>query len=1122
MAIHAVGKHEGVHYIAQELVPGGRSLVDWLDDRRKGGELPRGYFREVAGIMIQVAEALEHTHASGVIHRDVKPSNILMTPEGRAKVTDFGLARVEDALALSRTGDFSGTPFYMSPEQAASRRIGIDHRTDIFSLGVTLYEMLTLERPFQGETSQEVLRKILLHDPRDPRKANPCVPRDLAVICLKAMEKRPEERYGSMREFADDLGRFLSGDVIRARKAGVAARGMRIVRRNPILSGAVGVAMLALVSLVLYVLWSYPQVIEERNRAREAEKAEKLAKKRLILERDAKDRAYNRAEGMRLAARSSLLRASDPTLVLLLAIESARRSPGLIANWFLVQALDSCREHRTLGHAFNVESIRFSPDSKRVVTASYDRTAVIWDVLTGKPLVRLRGHEGAVESACFSPDGKRVVTASHDRTARIWDASNGALITTLRGHEDWVYTAIFSPDGKKVVTTSLRDRTARLWDATTGKELATLAGHGDRVERAFFSPDGNRVVTASSDRTARIWEVATGRCAVTLDGHAGRVPYACFSPDGRRVATVSRAGTIWSVETGKRMVSLNGHGSMIYTIDFAPDGKSLVTASQDNTARIWDAKSGKEIARFTHDLVVTSACFSPDGQHVVTSSWDNTSRVWNVRTGREIMVLRRGGGAGDAHFSPDGQWIATTGRDSTASLWYAFRQQKLIEIQAHEEPVLSLAFDPEGKRLVTAGDHIARIWNVGTGQELARLRGHGGDVTSVCFSPDGKRVLTASTDGSARIWNPESGEELHKVKGFGQAALAAQFSPDGKTVITSDCMRRVPGREGHYHSGIPFAKIWNAITGKVVTTLSAHGHIIIDASFSPDGRRVVAGSADGIAYVWDAGTGEELVRFEDHFSSDVKNLQFSPDGKRVISAGHYFFKIWTADTGQEVAAIRAPSAPAWKARFGPDGKRIVAESWGSATIFAWSPENGERLHGFRGHVSRINSAVFSPEGAKLLTVSDDRTARVWDTATGKEIDRLLGHTEPVWTGCFSPDGETVATGSIDGTVRIWPLDLFAAATRQAPRKLTPSEKIEFEVWDRGEREAHEVLEKSSLTLEAIARLEQNEALDAGTRKAALGFVQDRSEIMRSSTARPGMWSRLPGKRQSCTGSPCAR
>ncbi len=259
VAVHSVGEHEGIHYIAQELVEEGYTLSDRLSeiDERKTRRFD--YFKDVARLTSKVADALHHAHTVGVIHRDIKPSNILLTADGNPKVTDFGLAKIEDALALSRTGDFAGTPFYMSPEQAASKRIGIDHRTDIFSLGVTLYEMMTLKRPFDGRTSQEVLKKILLQEPTFPRKINDRIPRDLAVICLAAMEKEPERRYETMADFSDDLNRFIAGEAIRARPSGPFRKTWMRLRRNPVVSVACFVCFISIMALIVVLSRPEPE-----------------------------------------------------------------------------------------------------------------------------------------------------------------------------------------------------------------------------------------------------------------------------------------------------------------------------------------------------------------------------------------------------------------------------------------------------------------------------------------------------------------------------------------------------------------------------------------------------------------------------------------------------------------------------------------------------------------------------------------------------------------------------------------------------------------------------------------------------------------------------------------------
>jgi serine/threonine protein kinase len=219
-AVHTMGERDGAFFIVQELVEGGYTLASRLQEIREARGAAADVLREMTGIFAEVAEALQHAHETGVIHRDIKPTNILLTPEGRAKVIDFGLARVENALELSRTGDYSGTPAYTSPEQAMGRRMGIDHRTDVFSLGVAFFEALTLQRPFEGESTCDQLKKNVLEEARDPRDLNPSIPRGLALICLKAMEKKPEDRYQTMQELAEDFRRHQSGKKMRRFRPG--------------------------------------------------------------------------------------------------------------------------------------------------------------------------------------------------------------------------------------------------------------------------------------------------------------------------------------------------------------------------------------------------------------------------------------------------------------------------------------------------------------------------------------------------------------------------------------------------------------------------------------------------------------------------------------------------------------------------------------------------------------------------------------------------------------------------------------------------------------------------------------------------------------------------------------
>ena len=569
------------------------------------------------------------------------------------------------------------------------------------------------------------------------------------------------------------------------------------------------------------------------------------------------------------------------------------------------------------GHENYLQSAAFSPDGARIVTASVDDTARIWDVANGKEITVLRGHEGAVRSAAFSPDGARIVTASDDKTARIWDAATGKEITVLRGHEDRVLSAAFSPDGARIVTAS-SDNTARIWDAATGKDITVLRGHeGNVLYSAAFSPDGARIVTASSDNTARIWDAATGKEITVLRRHESFVQSAAFSPDGTRIVTASddKTARIWDAANGKEITVLRGHEDRVFSAAFSPDGARIVTASWDNTARIWDAATGKEITVLRgHESQVWSAAFSPDGARIVTASVDDTARIWDAANGKEITVLR--GHQGDvrsAAFSPDGARIVTASWDNTARIWDVATGKDITVLRGHEDTVRSAAFSPDGARIVTASDDkSARIWDAATGNEITVLRGHQGDVLSAAFSPDGTRIVTASWDKTARIWDAANGEGIRVLREH-QGVWSAAFSPDGARIVTASWDKT--------------ARIWDAANGKEITVLRGHQGDVRSAAFSPDGARIVTASWDNTARIWDVATGKDITVLRGH-EDTVRSAAFSPDGARIVTASDdKSARIWDAATGKEITVLRGHEDPVLSAAFSPDGRRIVTASW---------------------------------------------------------------------------------------------------------------------------------------------------------------------------------------------------
>ena len=578
-----------------------------------------------------------------------------------------------------------------------------------------------------------------------------------------------------------------------------------------------------------------------------------------------------------------------------------------------------------LKHEEEIRSASFSPDGTRVVTASRDKTARVWDAATGKPIGEPLRHEVIVTSASFSPDGTRVVTASWDKTARVWDAATGKPIGEPLRHEGGVANASFSPDGTRVVTASW-DKTARVWDAATGKPIGEPLRHEGEVNNASFSRDGTRVLTAIDDKTARVWDAATGKPIGEPLHHEGDIISASFSPDGTRV----------------------------------------VTASRDKTAQVWDASSGKPIGvSLRHEHSVVSARFSPDGTRVVTASWDKTARVWNAAKGYPIgEPLRHEHSVESASFSPDGTQVVTVS-DKTVQVWAVASGNPIGEPLHHERTVNSASFSPDGTRVVTASrDNTVRVWNVARGKPLGEPLRHAQWVRRASFSPDGSRVVTASDDETARVWDVASGKSVGEPLRHGDTVWSASFSPDGSRVVTA--------------SKDKTARVWDAASGKPVGEPLHHEDIVWSASFSPDGSRVVTASEDKTARVWDAASGKptgEPLRHE----KGVKSASFNSDGSRVVTTSGYDARLWDAATGKPVGESMRHEGYVNSACFSPHSTRVVTASHTTAQV--WDAATGKPIGEPLRHEGGVESASFSPDGTRVVTACFDNTARLWDVVS---------------------------------------------------------------------------------------------------------------------------------------------
>ncbi len=972
--VYTFGREGSVHFYAMRLIEGVTLAERISKARRSGARVP---FRESAEMARQAADAIQFAHDQGIIHRDVKPSNLLIEPSGWLWVADFGLARLPGAGDLTGTGVLMGTLRYTSPEQALGNRGVVDHRTDVYALGATLYEMITLRPVFAGDGRLALLRQIEGVEPKSPRRIDPTIPFDLETITMKALSKNADERYATAKDFAEDLTRFLEHRPILAKPPGLIGHMTRWCRRHRTIVAAATLFLLATTMGLV--------AVAEMHRRHNVDLSAALAHA-AANEKETKRLAYGYR--VRLAQREN-----DDGRVEFVQdlLEQLRPAPGEDDSrgfeWHYLRRVAHQEVSFLVGHKASVYALAVSPDARSLVSGDREGVLIFWDLDDWRERARCVQSGRMITGLTFAPNGRRVASLSEGHNGkrgsdvRIIDPTSGRATASVPSMIKNVTSLCFDANSETLIVSGDDGGESRLvkhvefWKITSDGTLSSP--QPARLDCRFFCISKNKRIFAWADESGRVVvsDTSTGLELKTLEQRFPRSPELAFTPDGGTLAlNDGEEVSFWDPPSGRRRGRPQDSTKGLGPFSFDRELVASFPIRRGASARIADPKNHDHLI----DLEAVPGrplfyAFSDDGSTVATGGERTPATIWDAITGkkREALAVKMV----NVHcltFTPDNRSLIFAGEDKRIRFWHVNRLPAPRDyLEGHEKEVWSLAYAKDGKTLFSgADDHTIKAWDPRTGALKATMTGHGSLVTSITVSPDGATLASVSFDGSLRLWSTTEFSLQKVLTGHGGRIRTVAFSPDGRRIATGATDKTV--------------RLWEISSGKELRKFGGLTSAARSLAFDPNGRTLAVADDRQNLLALDAETLLE-VRAPVGLSIGIATLAYSPDANTLaIGDEGGGVTLWDAKAWIRRKRFRVTDLAVWSLRYSTDGKSLAA-GCGDANVRIVSPVTGQELLVLAGHSDRVNAVNFSPDGQALASASHDGSICLWNASENEEI-----------------------------------------------------------------------------------------------------------------------------------------